>query len=385
MPNAGSTLNNYGLALQRMDRQDEAMALYQRAIAIEPNNLISHGNLGTVYSAKMNLPFARICYEKAIELGKTPISEFNLSMLQLLAGDFKSGWRGYESRWLTPEMKKFQRNFNQPIWLGHEKIEGKKILLHAEQGLGDTLQFVRYIERVAMLGATIYLEVQPELKSIIQSMPHAPFIARIFSKGEQLPPFDLHCPLLSLPLAFRTHETSIPMQRAYIVAPPSRLPVWQERISCEKKKVGLVWSGNENHSNDHNRSIPISAMLPFLVNEECQFYLLQPKIRDRDAPHIPMQCIDLGPMLKDFSDTAAAIAQLDLVITVDTSVAHLAGAMGKPVWILLPRVPDFRWLLEKKTSPWYPSATLFRQPDISDWASVISEVRSQLEIFNPEK
>ncbi len=251
-------------------------------------------------------------------------------------------------------------------------------MLHADQGLGDTLQFVRYVKLVRELGANVYLEVQAELRRLLVDYPD---VTEVFSLGSHLPAIDYHCPLGSLPFEFQTNLATIPIRNAYLRSLGDRSEHWKELMGVPgtKPRVGVVWSGGTQHKNDRNRSIPLKTMTP-LFDDSSHFYSLQKEIRKEDSSTFARLSgiTNLAPYLHDFLDTAAAISNLDLVISADTSVAHLAGALGKRVWILVPYNPDFRWLVGRTDSPWYPSARLFRQPALGDWESVIEAVRNAL-------
>ncbi len=269
------------------------------------------------------------------------------------------------------------RDFAQPQWRG-EDIAGKTILLHAEQGFGDTIQFVRYAPLVAAKGASVILEAPDSLMPLLDGFNG---VTTMIAHGQALPPFDLHCPLMSLPLAFGTTLATIPENGPYLRAPAERLEKWRTRLGAlSGKRVGLVWSGKPAHKNDRNRSIALSRLAPLLAVAGVNFVSLQQDYRDADRAELANypQLVRLDRELADFADTAAAVAALDLVITVDTAVAHLAGAMGKPVWILLSHVLDWRWLLERSDSPWYPSARLYRQAAIGDWDGVIARLAQDL-------
>jgi hypothetical protein len=254
-------------------------------------------------------------------------------------------------------------------------LSGKTILLYAEQGVGDCLQFARYAPLVARRGARVLLAVHRELKALLSNLADA-----VFAEGEPLPPFDLRCPLLSLPLAFGTTLATIPDNVPYVHADAEQVARWQTRLGPSGSlRVGLAWSGNPAHKNDYRRSLAFDCLAPVLALPDVQFVSLQKKVRPADAERLRRSpLIDLAAELNDFADTAAVVASLDLVIAVDTAVAHLAGAMGKPTWVLLPFSPDWRWLLDRDNSPWYPTARLFRQPRIGDWASVIARVAEEL-------
>lgn len=300
----------------------------------------------------------------------------SLGMTSLLLGDHATGWREYHWRFRAPGSDSHPHKvFPQPLWLGAESIQGKTVLLHCEQGYGDTIQFCRYAVEVAELGAVVVLQVQRGLKELLKSLPG---VTHLLNEGEPLPNFDLHCPLMSLPLALGHHRTGIaPLAKAYLQADPERMQYWRQRLAAMgSPRVGVVWSGNPRHGRDRHRSMTLSAfseMLPPDMNVVC----LQPEVREADMPVAPRIKLP-GVELKTFADTAALVMALDLVISVDTSVVHLAGALGKPVWVLVSHVPDWRWQLDRQDTPWYPGARIFRQAAIEDWSRPAEEIRGAL-------
>jgi hypothetical protein len=291
-------------------------------------------------------------------------------------GDFNRGWEKNEWRWETRQARSNKRNFAHPQWTGREDIAGKTILLHAEQGFGDTIQFCRYVPRVVARARGVILEVQKPLHELMSALPST---AQIVSRGEPLPDFDIHCPLLSLPLAFGTRLESIPSTTPYLQAPTHALQHWEKSLGPpDRLRIGICWAGNANFRGDLNRSIGLSPMLPLLENADVQFFSIQKDLRAGDAEILQTksQITHLGKQIETFSDTAAIISLMDLVISSDTSIVHLAGALGKPVWILLQYVPDWRWLLGREDSPWYPTARLFRQDATRQWDNVIARVHA---------
>jgi hypothetical protein len=272
-----------------------------------------------------------------------------------------------------------RRKFRQPQWDGGD-LAGRTIHLHAEQGFGDTIQFIRYVVPVAQRGGRIVVECQPELKRLVQMMPS---VSHVVTTGEPLVDFDVHCPLLSLPLAFGTTLESIPSQVPYLQAGAEDVSKWSRRMAggASPLKVGLAWSGNKLNRNNHNRSLALGALAALAAVQETTFYSLQKGEAAHEARNPPagLDLVDWTDDLHDFADTAGLIANLDLVISVDTAIVHLAGAMGKPVWVLLPFAPDCRWLLEREDSPWYPTMRLFRQTSPGDWASVARRVTEALQ------
>ena len=287
----------------------------------------------------------------------------------------------YESRWDLENSSEIvgKRSFDRPTWLGIDSLKDKIILLYAEQGLGDSIQFCRYVKLVAGLGSKVILEVPQSLAGLMKGLEG---VSQLVIKGEGLPHFDYQCPLLSLPLAFKTNVNTIPNPRGYINLDnhPKKIMEWKERLGLKSKpRVGLVWSGNSNHKNDHNRSLLLRDILPFLPNQY-EYISLQKEVREVDQltlnsnPHI----LSFTSHLNDFLDTAALIDNLDLVISVDTSVAHLSAALEKKTLVLLASVPDWRWLLDREDSPWYPSMKLYRQPAVGDWNSVLERIQLDL-------
>jgi hypothetical protein len=293
-----------------------------------------------------------------------------LAMILLRSGRFRDGWREQEWRWQWKEFPSPKRTFAQPRWHG-EALEGRRILLHAEQGLGDAIQFMRYAPMVAALDADTILEVHPELVRLAQTVPG---VAHVIARGETLPQFDTHCPLLSLPLAFSTEFATIPANIPYFF--PERLTSIPPLTGEAKLRVGLVWAGDPKSPIDRKRSLPESALAPLFEVKDIAIYSLQRGPASEAAPTMPFA----GTLAQtgDFAATAEFVSTLDLVLTVDTAVAHLSGALGLPVWIMLPKVADWRWLEAREDSPWYPSARLFRQQAAGDWGQVIARIATEL-------
>ncbi|MDD5298546.1 MAG: tetratricopeptide repeat protein [Rhodocyclaceae bacterium] len=369
-PDDAEVLNKLGETLDNLGKYPEAADCYRKSVALDPDNAVANYNLGAAAFREAAFEEALACLRKSVALNPALYkAKFSLGNLLLLLGQFEEAWDAYESRWQRDDF--VARSFSRPRWSGATGISGKTLLLHAEQGLGDTLQFVRYVDKLSALGARVILEVQEPLKTILQSYPGT---SGVFVKGEELPDFDFHCPLMSLPHAFRTDLSGIPAPARYLVAPAERVAHWSQRLGGQPTPhIGLVWSGNPAHGDDHNRSLPLSSLASLWQDGKRSFLCLQKEIREQDRGVLDASpwLIKLSPELMDFAETAAVIENLDLIITVDTSVAHLAGALGKPVWILLPFVPDWRWLLDRSDSPWYPSARLFRQRQPGNWESVI--------------
>jgi tetratricopeptide (TPR) repeat protein len=373
--------SNLGLALQEQGQADEAISSYQKALQLDPKFVEAHYNLGNAFQEKGQLDKAISCYQKVIQLDSDYTdARYNLSLVLLLTGDFKQGWEEYEWRWKLKD--KEQNHYSQPLWKGND-IAGCTILLHAEQGFGDTIQFIRYAPLVAERCKRVIVQCQKELISLLHTVKG---VDQVFMQGQQLPEFDLHCPLLNLPSIFETDMSNIPAKIPYITADAAKAEMWKERIQKGGARIrtGLVWSGNPKHKKDHKRSCRLEIFSPLAEAGKITFYSLQKGSAAAEAknPHHDLQLIDYTEEMYNFADTAGLIANLDLVISVDTSVAHLAGALGKNVWILLPFDSDWRWLLDREDSPWYPTMKLYRQPAPGDWESVISRVKEDLRKLN---
>jgi tetratricopeptide (TPR) repeat protein len=374
-------LNNRGGSLAALGALAQAIQSYDRAIAIDPRRPEFLINKAHVLADCHEFDRALATYAQAAALeGKRAEASWCASLVRLRRGEFAQGWQEYEWRWRQASWEPQRRQFAAPLWLGKEPLAGRTILLHAEQGFGDTLQFVRYASEVAALGATVLLEVQPPLKPLLSDFAA---VAQVFARGEPLPWFDWHCPLMSLPLALGTSLKTIPCAIPYLRAPACRLRYWRGRLGeTSSLRVGMAWRGSASHKNDHNRSIGLARFAALLSAPAVEFVGIQCELSPSEAVDLSrhQNAISIGAELRDFADTAAVISFMDLVVSVDTSVVHLAGALGKPAWVLLPFSPDFRWLLEREDSPWYPTARLFRQPRFGDWESVLERVRGQLEV-----
>jgi tetratricopeptide (TPR) repeat protein len=370
-PHLPEAWNALGTALQQLGRPEEAVAAYRRAIALRPDFAIPVGNLGRSLRDLGEVEEAIVHYDRAIALQPDfADARWNRALLYLLTGRFAEGWEEQEWRWKKPDFPSARRGFAQPLWNG-EALDGATILLHAEQGFGDTLQFLRYVPLVAAAGGRVVLEVQPALARLARALAGC---AEIVLRGTALPRFDWHAPLLSLPRAFGTRLETIPAIVPYLAAEPGDVGRWRTRLAGDGRKVGLVWAGSPGHINDSNRSLDPARLAPLLAVPGVRFYSLQLGRSGR----LPSGVADLAPELHDFADTAAALDALDLLITVDTSAAHLAGALGRPVWTLLPFAPDWRWLERRDDAPWYPTMRLFRQSARGDWQGVIARVADAL-------
>ena len=381
-PNLAEAWTNKGVALKALKRFDEAIAHYDKALSLKPDYHEAWTNKGVTLHELKRYDEAIAHYDTALSLKpEYHDASWNKSLCLLLQGDFENGLQLYESRWTSEKVSEIvgKRFFDGPAWLGAESLQDKTILLYGEQGLGDFIQFCRYVKLVADLGANVILEVPEALTGLMKGLDG---ISQLVIKGEALPFFDYQCPLLSLPLVFKTNLDTIPNPSRYINLNnyPNKIMEWKAGLGSKlKPRVGLVWSGNPHHKNDHNRSILLRDILPFLPNQ-FEYVSLQKEVREVDKltldsnPHI----LNFAGHLNDFLDTAALIDNLDLVISVDTSVAHLSAALGKETWVLLSHVPDWRWLLDREDSPWYPSMKLYRQTSIGNWNSVLDRVKSDL-------
>ena len=377
-PDFADALSNRGSALLRLNRYEEALASFDRAIALRPQYSGALSNRGLVLHQLHRFDEALTSFADAQAAQPSNAeAHFGEAEILLLCGDFARGWQKYEWRSRGQILRHAQRDFAQPKWSGAEEISGKTILLHAEQGLGDTIQFCRYAPLVAARGAHVILEVQESVRELASSLGG---VAEVVAAGSDLPDFDVQCPLLSLPRAFATNIKTIPSTVPYLTASPQRVADWNERLGKKHRpRIGLAWSGRPRPA---NRSMLLDLLLP-LLDCEATFVSLQKEVRAEDAAILSerSEILHFGDALKDFSDTAAVITNLDLVVSIDTSVAHLAGALGKPIWIVLSFTPDWRWLLERSDCPWYPTARLFRQSDAGAWGKVITQVNDALSSF----
>jgi tetratricopeptide (TPR) repeat protein len=374
-PNDLKALFNRANALFRVGRYAESLAGFDRLLALAPQHAPALSSRGLALQALGRHDDALASYAKAITLEKDHVdAHFNESLALLTVGDYARGFAEYEWRWKRAGLAR--RNFGKPLWLGEYPLGRKTILLHAEQGLGDTIQFARYAPLLARGGAKVVLEVQAELKQLLSGLEGVTVLAR----GETLPACDVHCPLGSLPLAFKTTRDTVPAPIPYLRAAPERVAKWRARLEALPPglRVALAWAGNPAHINDRNRSIALARLAPLLATPGMSFIGVQRDVPEQDRAALAARKLThLGDELKDFGDTAAVLSLCDRVITVDTSVAHLAGAMGRDTWVLLPFWPDWRWMLSDERSPWYPAARLFRQGADGDWDAVIARVTEE--------
>lgn len=407
---------NLGNTLKEMQRLDEALASYDRSIALSGGDVDAHFNRAATLRALGRLDDALQGYDQAIELndkdeqawqsravvlkelGQYEAAEESVAralalnpnfaeahwgkaLLDLQLGRFTEGWRGYEARWNVATLHIYDRERPRGApWLGQDSLQGKTILVYAEQGLGDTLQFCRYLPLLAQRGARVVLEAPASLVGLLGSLAG---VGELVAKGKPLPEFDFHCPLMSLPLAFDTQLDTIPGAAPYLFSDPTKVAQWASRLGRQTRlRVGVVWSGNSQFGNDSKRSLAL-AEFAHLFSSDCEFVVLQKELAaaDKAALESHHNVRQFSELIEDFTDTAALCELMDLVVTVDTSVAHLAGALGKPTWVLLAHNPDWRWLLERSDSPWYPSTRLCRQTQRGDWTPVLERVRGALDLL----
>jgi tetratricopeptide (TPR) repeat protein len=377
-PRYADALNFRGVVLHKLGRSDEALSSLEQVMALDPQYAPAWSNHGIILLQRGEREKALASFDRAIELlPGFPEAHLNRSLLKLLRGNFEEGWKEYEWRWEVASLGLERRPGPQPLWRGEGGLEGKTVLLHAEQGFGDTIQFCRYAELVAARGARVLLEVQPRLKTLLSGVSGA---AGVYARGEPLPAFDLHCPLMSLPLAFATRVESIPARVPYLRPSQEAVDRWRGRLNHVRTlKVGLVWSGSPTYNANQARSISLLRLQQRLAMPGITLISLQKEVSAEDAGLLAGAAMPhFGAEQADFSDAAALASLMDLVISVDTAVGHLAGALGRPLWMLLSNAPHWPWLLEREDNPWYPTARLFRQEKAGDWDGVIARVAREL-------
>jgi tetratricopeptide (TPR) repeat protein len=380
-PHHVETLGNRGNALFKLNRIEEALTAYAAALAISPDHpRLLHNRAHALRQAGRPAEALTTITTAMDSGGADPEIRYEHALIQLTLGAFRAGWGSYEWRWQTREFAPQRRDFRQPLWLGEEPLAGKTILLHAEQGFGDTIQFARYLSVVANLDARVILEVQAELHTLMRGLDA---VSTVVARGEPLPQFELQCPLASLPLACKTEIATIPASVPYIAVSQDRVAVWRKRLPPRPLLVGLAWAGRPTHPNDRNRSLAFERLTPLFAASAVCFVSLQYDVGSDDDSILRQHpdVLRLGQQVKDFADTAAIISLLDVVVSVDTAIAHLAGALGKPVFLMLPYAADFRWLVGRQDSPWYPTAQLFRQPRFGDWKTVVTQVGEALDAY----
>lgn len=367
--NLGNALLEIGQRQGKVEKLTEAESHFRQALTLNPQLLKARSNLGLVLAEMGHFDVAQVCYDQTLSLDPEEISTHNnRSHLLLLLGHFQEGWQSFDYHWRT----QVSHSFIQPLWDGSD-IQNKTILLSAEFGFGDAIQFLRYAPLVKALGARVIVECRPTEARLFATCPG---IDQLIIQGESLPDFEVHLPLLGLPQVFHTDLETIPGTVPYLFPPANtQIPeaIQEQLKTASGLKVGLVWSPKLTLGIDYKRRCPLASMQSLFKLPDISWFSLYKGSQSQDLADFP-QIVDVGSFCEDFADTAWAISQLDLVITVDTSVAHLAGALGKTTWVLLPFVPDWRWLLGRSDSPWYPTARLFRQPSFGDWNSVITSV-----------
>jgi tetratricopeptide (TPR) repeat protein len=383
-PRSAAAFFNLGHYFFEKEQFDKALACYEKVSLLNPNSPYPYLNMGLVLTIKGLYDQAMSSYEKAIRVEpENSEAHWNLANVLLLTGNFERGWKEYVWLWKTNDYIKRRRNFTQPSWDRPETdIRGRTLLLYAEYGFGDTIQFIRYAPLIAERGAKVIVECQRDLASLLQNTEG---IQEVIPYGEQLPEFDSHCSLMMLPALFNTAIGDIPNKVPYLDRQPVLIRKWREKLGDDtaKLKAGIAWSGVSTRK----KFCPLETFAPLAQLTGISFYSLQKGEAVKEASHPPngMRIYDYTEEMNDFSDTAALIENLDLVISIDTSVAHLAGALGKPVWTLLPFVPDWRWMLNRNDSPWYPTMKLFRQPAHGDWESVIARIAETLQTKREEE
>jgi tetratricopeptide (TPR) repeat protein len=372
---------NLGAALQRQGDMAEARACLQQALRLEPQSPEAHNSLGILLQEQGQLDEARACFEEALRLQPT-FAEGHVAhaFALLLAGEFERGWRDYEWRWRCQDFPTPPLRSSQPAWDG-SPLEGRTILLRAEQGLGDTIQFIRYVPLVRQRGGRVIVECPPALHSLVKTCPG---VEEVFAPGTTLPYFDVHSTLMSLPFVFGTTLATIPADVPYLGADPALVEQWRTKLSgVPQLKVGVVWQGSTDHKGDHLRSIPLRSFAPLARRDEVHLFSLQlgPGREQLVSLGNHFCMTDLGSWFdtNSFKDLAAVLKNLDLVVTVDTAPAHLAGALGVPVWMALPFAPEWRWLRDREDSPWYPGMRLFRQSRPRCWEDVMERMAGELD------
>lgn len=386
-PSYVEAMQNLGNVLRLQNDLGGAALCFEQALGLRPDSAELYANLANIYRARNELEKSEAACLKALALSpEMPEAHINLSIVKLVQGRLAEGWPHAEYRRRLPG-KQMNLRIKGPQWTGSEDLAGKKLLLHGEQGLGDSMQYLRYLEPLKTQGARIAIAIQDSLSDLLR----ASFEGIEICSLETLPPrFDYHCPLATLPLAFGTTLESIPNRMPYLAAPRAVEDAWRSSFASQGKelRVGFSWAGNPGHSNDTNRSIPLSRFLTLFEGfDGVRFYPLKNAVPETDRAlwRNASNVTDLSDRLANFAQTAGLVSQLDLVIAVDTSVVHLAGALAKPVWILLPFSPDWRWLLGRDDSPWYPTARLFRQPSPGNWDQVFRQVRDALGQLRAER
>jgi len=380
-PESFLALNELAMALEALGRANEAEKTFRLALDINEEPAL-YFNLGNVHRDQRRIDEALAAYDRAIEL-KPDFAEAHVhaAYAMLLKGEFESGWREYEWRWAIPAFQGARRKLPQNVWNG-EKLNGERLLLHAEQGFGDTLQFSRYISIAAAMGGKVALECQPALVRLMRTLPG---VDDVIAQGNPVADFDLHLPLLSCPLRLGTTLETIPTEVPYLFAEKKLVAKWKKRLSVKKGlKVGIAWQGTAERRGNPARACPLSAFRPLLENPKLNLFSLQKDPPEKDHPY-PDGLVDMSGELTDFAETAAIMEGLDLIISIDTAVAHLAGALGHPVWLVLSTAGDWRWLMDRDDSPWYRSMKIFRQAKEGGWEGVLADVAAEAAALSSQK
>jgi Flp pilus assembly protein TadD len=371
---------NRGFVQHRLGLLDEASHSYDRALELEPTDAFAHYNRALLLQDYSRWPEAVAAYDQAIACNPEFSDAYlNRALASLYQGDFEKGWRDFEWRWKNAVRLAIgeARSFQQPLWLGEQPLAGKRLLLHSEGGLGDTIQFSRYAALCAARGATVLLEIQKPLLGLLGTLEG---VSKLLVKDSPLPAFDYHCPLMSLPLAFKTTPDTIPAPAGYLRADPAKVAQWRTVLGERRRpRIGLVWSGNPNNPLDPHRTIRLADWVAHLP-PEFQYFRLQRDVREEDEATLESSShiFSVEDELLDFTNTAALCECMDVVLSVDTSIAHLSGALGHKTWVLVPYTPDWRWLRDRDTSPWYPSVKLYRQKTAGDWQELFVRLAADL-------
>jgi len=380
-PNYAHAYCNRGVIQQSLGLKSEALSSYNLAIAHDPSDAMAYYNRALLLQDCSRWDEALQSYDQAIAADPAfADAQYNRAVALLSGGDFGRGWASYEWRWKSARRLGLGevRDFSQPLWLGEGSVGGKRILLHGEGGLGDTLQFCRYASLLAGRGAIVYLEVPASLVNLLANLDG---VTQVIAQGDALPPFDIHCPLLSLPLACKTTFEGVPAAQRYLYGEEAKVRQWRLRLKEQKRPwVGLVWSGNPDNTGDLRRSIRLADWVSHLPSE-IQYFRLQLDVRKDDQAVLDSKSSSIASLddnLLDFANVAALCECMDIVISVDTSLAHLSAALGRRTWILLSSSPDWRWLRDREDSPWYPSVKLYRQESAGEWREVFERIAADL-------
>jgi hypothetical protein len=372
-PDAAPIAANLGSVLVAMQRPDLALPRLEQAATLDPSQMQVHSDIAMCLCSMNRYAESLAAYQRVYEIQPSANDARYLEALAILAlGDFENGWRKHESRWYAHLGQPLRRVAPGPYWLGDADLTGRTILVHAEQGHGDTVQYLRYIPLLRERAARVILEVQPALKPMLAGVPD------VYARGEDPPPYDTHCSFMSLPRAFRTMPDTIPSAVPYLTVPPDSLTKWRDRLGPPtRRRIGLAWTGT---SAVWNRSIPLPLLEPLLERTDCEFHIIQTTMEPDDRATMQRfpQLIDHSTDLADFADTAAVVELMNLIVSVDTVLAHLGGALAKPTWTMLPFGAEYRWLTAGTTTAWYPTMRLFRQPELFGWPQVVDAIGNAL-------